>query len=70
MIALLFFAILVQHILTEQDDKSQHMRFESKIDWWIPVLLFGGLSLGYIGMGNRRREHPGMMVWGSALVGR
>ena len=22
------------------------MRFESKIDWWIPALLFGGLSLG------------------------
>ena len=22
------------------------MRFESKIDWWIPVLLFGGLSAG------------------------
>ena len=22
------------------------MRFESKIDWWIPVLLIGGLSAG------------------------
>ena len=22
------------------------MRFESKIDWWIPVLLFGGLIAG------------------------
>jgi hypothetical protein len=38
------------------------MRFESKIDWWIPTLLFGGLSLGTLEwvMGTENTWYDGL----------